>query len=152
MKNSIVLAVVLAVVLAPVFADAVEVLVQTKANASNAAAGDQGATIESSALITVVVTKFGKPVTNLGTDTGDGTAAITLPDAWTFDDGFNVPPAGCLMTLTQFVNDGNGVYSIRVVPSVDNLACAWLSGDYHYAVSVLSNGRRGTGLGVLTIP
>jgi len=152
MKKSIVLTVLLAVFFAPVLADAVEVLVQTKANASNATAGESGATIASSALITVVVTKFGKPVANLGADTGDGTAEITLPDEWTFHDGFNVRPGGCNMTLTQFINQGDGVYSIRVVPSVVNPACTWLSGDYHYAVSVLSNGRRGAGLGVLTIP
>ncbi|MEK7732653.1 MAG: hypothetical protein AAB318_00440 [Planctomycetota bacterium] len=68
--------------------------------------------------------------------------------------GFNVPPGGCLMTPTQFYNAGDGIYTIRVVPFVDNQSCTWLAGDYHYAVALSTKGGKpykGSGLGVLTI-
>ncbi len=79
--------------------------VQTEGNASNASAGESGAAISSSALISVVVTNtLGAPVSNLGSFTGDGTSEIELPDGWTLSSGFNVPPGGCLMTPTQFYN------------------------------------------------
>ena len=55
------------------------------------------------------------------------------------------------MTPTQFVNWGNGVYSIRVVPFTGNPLAKWLVGDYHYVVRV-SGANNGSSLGVLTIP
>ncbi|MBF8275632.1 MAG: hypothetical protein HW390_705 [Candidatus Brocadiaceae bacterium] len=129
--------------------------VQTEGNASNASAGESGAAISSSALISVVVTNsLGAPVSNLGSSTGDGTSEIELPDGWTLSSGFNVPPGGCLMTPTQFYNAGDGIYTIRVVPFVDNQSCTWLEGDYHYAVALSTKGGKpykGSGLGVLTI-
>lgn len=145
-----------------VMADDSLLTVQTEGNASNASAGESGAAISSSALISVVVTNSqGAPVSNLGSSTGDGTSEIELPDGWTLSSDFNVPPGGCLMTPTQFNNDGDGIYTIRVVPFVDNQSCTWLAGDYHYAVSIERREReressskkpfKGSGLGVLTI-
>ena len=58
------------------------------------------------------------------------------------------------MTPTQFYNAGDGIYTIRVVPFVDNQSCTWLAGDYHYAVALSTKGGKpykGSGLGVLTI-
>ena len=45
-------------------------------------------------------------------------------------------PGGCGVTVTQFVNQGAGLYDIRIVPFVGNPACAWLSGEYVYAVQL----------------
>lgn len=129
--------------------------VQTAGNASNAAAGESGASISAAALISVVVTdSLGKPVENLGSDIGDGTSEINLPTGWTLATGFNVPPGACLMTPTQFYNAGDGIYVIRVVPYVHGNGCTWLSGTYHYAVSIESKGKKpytGSGLGELVI-
>lgn len=142
----------------PSLAEALPVNVQTLGNKSNAAPGESGATIASSSLISVVVTNSnGVPNTSLGASVGNGNAAINLPNGWSLQTGFNVPPGGCLMTPTQFSNSGNGIYSIRVVPFVNNAACRWLAGDYHYAVQLnvpASGGRTftGSGLGVLKLP
>jgi hypothetical protein len=38
------------------------------------------------------------------------------------------------VSVTEFLNQGDGLYDIRIVPFVDNPACAWLSGEYVYAV------------------
>lgn len=142
----------------PSLAEALPVTVQTLGNKSNAALGESGATIASSALISVVVTNSnGVPNNQLGANVGNGNAAIALPNGWSLQTGFNVPPGGCLMTPTQFSNSGNGIYSIRVVPSVNNSSCSWLVGDYHYAVqiNVPSSGGRsfvGSGLGAIKLP
>ncbi|HLE87812.1 MAG TPA: hypothetical protein VI727_09140 [Candidatus Brocadiaceae bacterium] len=140
--------------------------IQTDGNASNASAGESGATISSSALISVVVTNsLGAAVSNLGSSTGDGTSEIALPNGWTLSTGFNVPPGACLMTPTEFNNDGGGIYTIRVVPFVSNESCTWLEGKYHYVVSIERKGSgesgeredsgkkpfKGSGLGVLAI-
>lgn len=132
-------------------------VVQTAANASNASPGESGATVAASALITVLVTKAsdGAPVSNLGSTTGNQTSEISLPSQWNFRQGFNVPPGGCLMTPTEFVNQGNGIYSIRVVPFLNNPACKWLSGQYHYVAEIKATiggkTHRGSGLGVLAV-
>lgn len=131
--------------------------VQTYANPSNASAGEFGASVASSALISVLVTNAdGNPLTNLGASIGNGTAAITLPSGWSLLQGFNVPPGGCLVTPTQFSNSNNGVYTIRVVPFTSNASCKWLSGDYHYVVKlsvpISTITYNGSGLGVLKIP
>ena len=133
-------------------ASAAPLTVQTFANQSNADPGDSGANIAASALISVLVTnpRNGLPMTNLGPNVGNGTAAITLPSGWALVNGFNVSPGGCLMTPTEFVNQGNGIYTIRVVPFVTNPACTWLAGDYHYVIA-LSGGNNGRALGVLRI-
>jgi hypothetical protein len=133
-------------------------IVQTAGNPSNAQAGEKGATVAASALLSVLVTRAsdGSPVSNLGSTAGDQTSVVALPAGWELLQGFNVPPGGCLMSVTEFVNQGNGIYSIRVVPFVENENCAWLSGQYHYAVQIAKvvkgKSHQGSGLGVLAIP
>jgi hypothetical protein len=143
--------------LRPCVGSAEVVGVQTETNPSNAAAGESGASIGVSALISVLVIKpNGGGVSNLGDSIGDGTSGITLPTGWTLTTGFNVAPGGCLMSPTQFTNGGGGIYTIRVVPFLDNPSCQWLSGEYHYVVRVNvaldTTTFRGRGLGVLRIP
>lgn len=113
-----------------------ELLVQVQINRSNANAGDKGATVASSAMISVLVTLDGAPVADLGASAGNQTSAISLPSGWTLRDGFNVRPGGCAVTVTEFGNQGGGIYDIRIVPFVGNAACTWLSGEYIYAVQI----------------
>jgi hypothetical protein len=124
--------------------------VQTQATASNASAGESGASVGASALIGVLVLDGGLPVSSLGASVGNGTSQITLPTGWTLTTRI-VPPGGCVMTPTEFQNFGGGLYSIRVVPLVTNASCRWLSGDYLYAVRIDTMGFAGGGLGKLTI-
>jgi hypothetical protein len=132
-------------------ATAAPVMVQAEATAGNAASGESGATIASSALIDILVTSVdGKPVSTLGANLGNGTAAITLPSGWALTTSA-VPPGGCLMSPTQFSNQGNGIYSIRVVPFLNNPSCRWLSGDYLYTLRVGTAAQDGGALGKLTI-
>jgi len=140
----------------PSVGTAVPITVQTEANAGNASAGESGANIGSSALISVVVTEAtGASSANLGESVGDGTGEISLPAGWTLFSNLSVPPGGCLLTPTEFHNWGNGSYNIRVVPFLGNAFCSWLLGDYHYVVTINKNVGsrvvRGSGLGVLTI-
>lgn len=157
-NSAMVVASLFGLLMFPSLAEAAPVTVETLANKGNAAPGESGATIASSALISVLVTRAnGEPITNLGASVGNGTAAIALPTGWALQTGFNVPPGGCLLTPTQFFNSGSGIYSIRVVPFVNNPACSWLSGDYHYVVQlqIPSSGGvtlRGSGLGVIKLP
>ena len=62
---------------------------------------------------------------------------------------------GSDISVTQFVNDGNGIYDIRIVPFVRNPACAWLSGEYIYAVQIRATRKaavlQGGALAKLTI-
>jgi hypothetical protein len=124
-----------------------EVLVQAQINRSNAVAGGSGAKILSSALISVMVTLdgvpedhlFGPPMTNLG----NGTTAISLPAGWSLSDGFNVRPGGCGVTITEFTNQGAGIYDIRIVPYIGNRVCKWLSGEYIYAIQLKITRRAG---------
>ena len=111
-----------------------ELLVQMQINRSNAVAGGSGANVGASALISVLVTQNGAPVDNLGSNAGNGTGATSLPAGWNLFSGFNVRPGGCDITVTEFTNEGSGIYDIRVVPFIDNPACTWLSGEYVYAV------------------
>jgi hypothetical protein len=113
-----------------------ELLVQMQINRSNAAAGGSGADVSASALISVLVTLDGGPVADLGASAGNQTSAINLPAGWTLRDGFNVRPGGCGVSVTEFGNQGDGLYDIRIVPFLDNPACAWLSGEYVYAVQL----------------
>ena len=113
-----------------------ELLVQAKINRSNAVAGGKGANIAASALMTVMVTLDGVPVADLAVNTGDGTSGIVIPAGWTLVDGINVRPGGCNVTITEFDNQGNGLYDIRMVPYVGNSVCAWLSGEYIYAIQL----------------
>ena len=113
-----------------------QLLVQMKINPSNANAGDSGANIAASALISVLVTLDGAPVTDLGVNAGNGTSVAALPAGWSLADGFNVRPGGCNASVTEFSNMGGGIYDIRIVPFVGNASCAWLSGEYVYAVAI----------------
>jgi hypothetical protein len=113
-----------------------ELLVQMKINRSNAAAGGSGANVAASALISIMVTHDGVPVTDLGATAGNGTGPVTLPAGVALIDGFNVRPGGCISSVTQFVNQGNGIYDIRVVPFLGNAACHWLSGEYVYGIEI----------------
>lgn len=113
-----------------------ELLVQMQINRGNANAGDSGANVAASAMISVLVTLDGQPVSDLGANAGNQTSAINLPVGWTLRDGFNVRPGGCKVTVTEFLNQGNGLYDIRIVPFVDNPACTWLSGEYVYAIQL----------------
>ena len=45
-------------------------------------------------------------------------------------------PGGCRASVTEFLNQGGGLYDIRIVPFIDNPACAWLSGEYVYAIQL----------------
>jgi len=136
-----------------------ELLVQMQINRSNANAGDSGANVAASAMISVLVTLDGVPVTDLGVHAGNQTSAISLPAGWTLTDGFNVRPGGCDVSVTEFGNQGAGIYDIRIVPYVGNPACTWLSGEYIYAVQIKVSrtigGRmvvlQGGALGKLTI-
>jgi len=61
--------------------------------------------------------------------------------------------------VTEFLNQGSGVYDIRIVPFIDNPACTWLSGEYVYALGIhisrTKHGKKtvlqGSALGKLTI-
>lgn len=113
-----------------------ELLVQVQINRSNADAGDSGANVPASALMSVLITSHGAPVDDLGANAGDATSAIPLPAGWTLRDGFNVRPGGCGVSVTEFTNQGGGLYDIRLVPFVGNPACTWMSGEYVYAVQL----------------
>ena len=107
-KSGVALGAILGLVTFSSPATAAPVNVQSLATAGNAAAGESGISIGSSALIDVLVTDAnGSPVTNLGSTVGDGTFAVTLPTGWTLDIITN-PPGGCLVTLTQFSNKRDG--------------------------------------------
>ena len=137
-----------------------ELRVQMQINRSNAAAGGSGANVGASAIISVLVTLDGVPVTDLGATAGNQTSAINLPAGWTLSDGFNVRPGGCGVSVTEFLNEGAGIYDIRIVPFVTTAACVWLSGEYIYAAQIKASrtigGKtvvlQGGALGKLTIP
>jgi hypothetical protein len=113
-----------------------ELLVQMQINRGNATVGGSGANVEASAVMSVLVTYNGQPVADLGANAGNQTSAINLPAGWTLRDGFNVRPGGCGVSITEFGNQGGGIYDIRIVPFIDNPACAWLSGEYVYAIQL----------------
>ena len=113
-----------------------ELFVQAQINRSNAQNGGAGANVLSSALVSVLVTLDGAPVSDLGSTTGNGTSEITLPTGWSFWGGFNVRPGGSDISITEFGNQGDGIYDIRIVPYLGNPACTWLSGEYIYAVQL----------------
>jgi hypothetical protein len=137
-----------------------ELLVQMQINHGNATAGGSGANVMASAMISVLVTQNGVPVDDLGTNTGDQNSAATLPAGWTLVDGFNVRPGGALVTVTEFLNQGSGLYDIRIVPYISNPAAVWLSGEYLFAlyIAATQSGHghtthlQGAALAKLTIP
>lgn len=113
-----------------------ELLVQMQINRGNATAGGSGANVAASAMMSVLVTLDGEPVSDLGANVGNQTSGVSLPTGWTLRDGFNVRPGGCKVTVTEFVNQGDGLYDIRIVPFLDNPACTWLSGEYVYEIQL----------------
>ena len=113
-----------------------ELRVQMEINRSNAPAGGSGASVAASAIMSVLVTLNGEPVNDLGTNAGTQTSVISLPAGWVLRDGFNVRPGGCGVSVTEFLNQGGGLYDIRIVPFVGNPACTWLSGEYLYAIQL----------------
>lgn len=137
-------------------AQAAEVKVVTTGHRFFADAGESGAGFAASAMITVLVTSEGLPVSNLGASIPLGIGEITLPAGWTLRTSFVAPPGpvgiGCLLSPTQFTNRGGGVYTIRVAPFLGAPECRWGLGDYHYTVRIATAKIQGMGLGVLTIP
>jgi hypothetical protein len=71
---------------------------------------------------------------------GSGTATIIVV--------VTQPPGGPTLDVDLFVNSGVGVYLIDVFPNVGN----WTAGDYHYVVQISKGKKKGSGIGVLTIP
>ena len=69
-----------------------ELFVQMQINRSNAVSGGSGANVAASALISVLVTLDGAPVSDLGANTGGGTSEVSLPTGWSLWGGFNVRP------------------------------------------------------------
>ena len=136
-----------------------ELLVQMQINRSNADAGDSGANVAASAIISVLVTFDGEPVADLGANAGNQTSVTPLPAGWTLRDGFNVRPGGCNVSVTEFLNQGEGIYDIRIVPFVDNPACQWFSGEYIYGIQIKTSrtvagkpvSLQGSGIAKLTI-
>jgi hypothetical protein len=137
-----------------------ELFVQMQINRGNADAGDSGANVDASAVISVLVTLDGEPVADLGASAGNQTSVTPLPAGWTLRDGFNVRPFGCNVSVTEFSNQGDGIYGIRIVPYVGNPACTWLSGEYIYGIQIKTSrtiagktvSLQGSALGKLTIP
>lgn len=113
-----------------------ELMIQMQINRSNATAGGSGANVFASAMISVLVTHKGAPVTDLGNNVGNQQSAVSLPTGWSLIDGFNVAPGGSMVTPTEFLNLGDGIYDIRIVPYVNNPASTWLSGEYIFALSI----------------
>jgi hypothetical protein len=140
----------------PFFGTSRAYTVETRAHRFFADAGESGPTFDVSAMISVLVTRDGAPVSDLGASVPMSGGAIALPPAFTLRTSFVAPPGplgiGCLLDPTAFTNHGNGIYTIRVVPLIDSPVCRWGLGDYHYVVSVARGSRRGSGLGVLTVP
>jgi hypothetical protein len=130
--------------------------IETRAHRFFADAGESGPAFDVSAMISVLVTRDGRPVTDLGASVPMSGGAIALPPEWTLQSSFVAPPGplgiGCVFDATQFQNAGNGLYTIRVVPSLGSPLCRWGLGDYHYRVSLSRGAVRGSALGVLTIP
>jgi hypothetical protein len=113
-----------------------ELLVQAAINRGNADAGDSGGTVEASAMLSVLVTWNGRPMDDLGGSVLFDGGGVVLPAGWTLRDEFNVRPGGCKVTVIEFLNQGGGVYDLRLVPFVDNPACTWLSGEYVYSIQI----------------
>lgn len=156
-KRAVVAGSIFGFLLFPSIGTAEPVTIQTEGNPSNAFAGESGASISSSALISVLVTSStGAQLNSLGSNVGNGTSQIALPSGWTLQPNFNSVPGACPIIPTGFSNAGQGIYTIRVVPLTSNANCRWLSGDYHYVVQIkgtFSNSPfSASGLGVLTIP
>jgi hypothetical protein len=150
LERVLVLVVIAGFMAVPCKGAAGELKVQSGVNHGAAVDGASG--IGAPVLIHVVVTAGGQPVINLGDTVGDGTAEINIPTPWTLRT-VSTPSGGCILAPTQFVNGGKGLYTIVVVPPLSNpTGCAWVAGDYVYAVQIDKRKLGGTALGVLTIP
>lgn len=123
--------------------------VETETSALNADPGDKG-----DILIDLLVTKSRtqRPVSNVAASIPRNNAGITLPSRIGLAT-VTVAAGGCSVTPIQFTNAGNGVYTIRAVPFVDNASCNWLAGEYIFLVTVRGPGGAilGEGLAKLTV-
>lgn len=61
-----------------------------------------------------------------------------------------LPPQGCLVSVSQLRTQNSGVYRLDVVPGV--AGCTWRAGDYVLSVSVRSGSQSGAALTVMAIP
>ena len=134
----------------PVTARAGEATVKTIGVTFHAVAGEAGTNTTAAARITVLVMKKGKPINDLGDNTGNGTGVITLPNGWDLTT-ISFPDGGCAFLPVRFVNEGAGGYTIDVLPPPSSPACQWQSGDYVYVVRINKTGKDGSSLGVVPI-
>jgi hypothetical protein len=139
----------------PTIVNAGELLVQVACSQNLAKVGVAKIASSNAAVVTVVVTKAGVPVTNAGTSVGNGTGIITLPTGWKLYNP--VGPYQILMPIA-FSNLGNGIYAISYVLATGGITSgytprAWRAGDYHMVFQVKANNLQdqGDGLGVLKI-
>ncbi len=118
--------------------------VDTEVNALNANPGNKG-----DVLMTVLVTKSRtqRPISNVAASVARNNTGITLP-ARVELSSLTVAAGGCAATPIQFSNSGNGVYSIRLVPFVNNASCEWIAGDYVYMVTIKGSGGAVLGQGL----
>jgi len=135
----------------PVTVRAAEITVQTVADVFEAADGEAGTNTSASARITVVMTTKGRAVNEQGSTTGNGTTEIALPNGWSITV-YSFPTAGCEFVPVKFTNEGEGVYTIEVLPPPDTPACQWRTGQYTYVVRFAKGSSKGSALGTLTIP
>ena len=130
--------------------------VETTGHRFFADVGESGGDFTASAMLSVLVTRDGVPVTNLGASIPLNENGVTLPPAWKLTSSFTAPPGplgiGCILSPTDFTNRGDGIYTIRVAPYLNDPVCRWGLGDYHYVISIRAPFARGSSLGVLTIP
>ncbi len=60
-----------------------------------------------------------------------------------------LPPQGCLVSVSQLRTQNPGVYRLDVVPGV--AGCTWRAGDYVLSVSVRSGSQSGAAVVLMTI-
>ncbi len=130
---------------------AAEVVIQTASDAFEAQDGESGTNATALARITVLVTYNGKIVDNLGVTTGSETVEIPMPSGWALTV-YNYPLASCAFVPVRFINEGDGVYTVEVLPPPDTPVCQWHSGEYSYVIRIDKRQYRGSALGRLTIP
>lgn len=61
-----------------------------------------------------------------------------------------LPPQGCLVSVSQLRTQNPGVYRLDIVPGV--AGCTWRAGDYVLSVSVRSGSQSGAAVALMTIP
>ena len=123
--------------------------VEAEVNASLADAGSKGF-----ATVTFLVTnsRTQKPLTKIANTIPFDAGGITLPNRVLINN-LSVAPFGCGVTPVSFRNEGRGVYSIMIVPSLSSPTCDWKDGDYLYVITVKGPGGAilGEGLAKLSV-